>query len=51
MLVFNKKDNEQDEVVNPTERSNNSTEEDSTNNFSEADSTSDVSEPTTKIEK
>ena len=44
MLVFNKKDNEQDEVVNPTERSNNSTEEDSTNNVIEEESTNDVSE-------
>ena len=60
MLVFNKKHNEQDAVVNPTERTNNVTEADSTNDVSEADSTNDVSEadstndvsePTTNIEK
>ena len=51
MLVFNKKHNEQDAVVNPTERTNNATEADSTNDVSEADSTNDVSEPTTNIEK
>ena len=49
MLVFNKKHNEQDAVVNPTERTNNATEADSTNDVSEADSTNNVSEPTTNI--